>query len=348
MMTAWRVFFYARIEDYRQKSLDEDRSRSQLSYNLQFWILLLFGVPSLICSLFILGNVFYDRAKRNALHNHLIILIIFLNLIIIVTDFSWMLDSLRHSGHVLSATPTFCLIWWFLDYTLYSSQTIILAWASIERHFLIFSSHFMSLRRNRIIYHYLPPMLLLVYTTIFYSAAIFAPLCQNRFDFHREECGSYPCFFQVRLLIVWDAFFHSVIPTLIIVICNVALIYRILVHKRRLQQSIQWRKHRHMSIQLLTVTGVYLFLNFPLTIIMLVQLVAASEPQLGFGAQLYIFIITYSVTLSLPCVVCLRSFSPDGRRRGQVSPILTPIMHQRMFATTAPTGVKGRQPNATI
>lgn len=349
MKAAFRSFPDVSTIHPEEKSSDGSSSYSQLSYTLQFWMLLIFGVPSLICSLYIIGHVFYDRAKWNALHNQLIIVIIVLNLIFILTDFSWMLDSLRHAGKVLSATPAFCLTWWFLDYSLYSAQTVILAWASIERHLLIFSNQLMSVKRKRILYHYLPPSLLLVYVFIFYAAVIFALPCQNKFDFHREECGSYPCFYQVRILIVWDAFFHSVVPTMIIAICNIALLYRIFVHKRRLQQSIQWRKYRHMAIQLLTISGVYLFLNFPLTVIMLVQLVASSEPQLGFGAQLYVFILTYSVILSLPCVVCLRSFSPDGRRQGQVSPMLTRTIHDRMFITRANVTTDGRaHRNATV
>ena len=54
-----------------------------------------------------------------------------------------------------------------------------------------------------------------------------------------------------------------------------------------------------MSIHLLTLAGVYLFLNFPLSIIMLVRLITDVRSETGFAVQLYLFFLTYSVTLSL-------------------------------------------------
>ena len=170
------------------KTIDE--SQTHLSYSLQFWLLLGFGVPSLTCSLFIFYYFLFDQTRRRALHNHLILLIIATNILLIITDLSWMLDSLRRSGRVLFPTPAFCMLWWFLDYSLYTIQTVILAWASIERHLLIFHSHLMSTPRKRFLYHYLPPALLVLYMMVFYALVIFLSPCENLYDFDSESCGS--------------------------------------------------------------------------------------------------------------------------------------------------------------
>jgi hypothetical protein len=253
------------------------------------------------------------------------------NIILIITDVSWMLDSLRRPEHVLSATPTFCMIWWFLDFTLYNTQTVILAWASIERHILIFHSKLVLTRKGKILYHYLPPVILIIYLISFYIGVIFLLPCTNKFDFTTVECGANPCYLSLKLFSLWDLIVHSVLPSLIIAIFSLALLYRVIAQKKRLRQPIQWREHRRISMQLLLLSAVYLFLNIPLTVIILVQLSQDTRPQLGFGAQLYIFFLTYGVSLSLPFVVCLGYLSKDRQQLRRIAPILTISQHQRMY-----------------
>ncbi|CAF1428083.1 unnamed protein product [Rotaria sordida] len=336
MKQSWKILIKTNVHE---REVSTDFYTGKISHTLQFWLLLIFGVPSLICSLFIFYQYLLDHTRRRALHNHVILLIIITNIILICTDFSWMLDSLRRSGHVLSATPTFCMIWWFFDYSLYTTQTVLLAWASIERHILIFHNKMVTTTKQKIFYHYLPPILILIYLSSFYAVVIFLPPCHNEFEYTSVECGSNPCFLSIKILALWDSIVNSALPTLIIAIFSLALIYRIIAQKKRLRQPIQWRKYRRMSMQLLTLSAVYLFLNFPLTIIMLVQLFQHTERYVGFGTQLYIFFLTYAVTLSLPFVVCLNYLSNGKHRHRRIFPIVTFSQHQRMFTRDIPTTV---------
>jgi len=281
----------------------------QISNNLQFWLLLIFAVSSLICSLFIIYRYLSHQTIRNGLHNHCIFLLILTNVILIITDVSWMLDSLRRSGHVLSPTPTFCLI--------------LIAWTSFERHILIFHSKYITTKKQKIFYHYLPPIILMIYLFIFHTYVLILPPCKNEYHFNEIECGSNPCYLKINSLAIWDMTVNNVIPTIIIAICNIALLYRVLAQKKRLRQPIQWRKHRRMSMQVLSLSAVYLFLNLPMIVIMFVQLIKHQDPQVGFGTQLYIFILTYSVSLSLPFVVCFNRLSIDKNRHIRISPTIT-------------------------
>jgi hypothetical protein len=301
------------IDDKSTKSIDAETSK--LPYELQFWLLLVFGVLSLLCSLMIIREYLCNKNKRRALHNHAILLIIIINVILIATDFSWMLDSLRRPGQILSATSTFCLFWLFFDYALYTGQTVILAWASIERHILIFRSSIMKNRSKQILYHYLPLSLLIIYVVIFYVVVIVFPPCENQFDYTIVECNSNPCYLRVASLVLWDTIVNSIIPTLIIVVFSISLLCRILIHRRRLHRSIQWRKHRQMSLELLTFSAVYTFLNLPFTVMTIVDSMSPSGITLDFLAQLYFFFLTYGVSLSMPFVVFLRYFSHRGHRR---------------------------------
>jgi hypothetical protein len=312
------------------KSKSADLSTPNISDASQFWSLLSFGIPSLICSLFIFYQYLSDPIRRHALHNHTILIILMANIILILTDFSWTLDSLRRPGHVLSSTEAFCMIWWVLDFTSYNTQTIILAWASIERHILIFHRQLISTRKKRFYYHYLPPIILTTYLTSFYIVVIFFPPCQNEFDFAAVECGSHTCYLDVMYLGLWDLIVHNLLPTLTIAVFSLALIYRVIAQRKRIHQPIRWRNYRRMSMQLLSLSAVYLFLNLPLTILMLVSLFRGAESPFSFGTQIYIFFLTYSVTLSLPFVVYLSYFSNGKHHHQRISPILTYLQRQRI------------------
>jgi hypothetical protein len=326
----WRKFSLNKIVHSKLESAG--LSMPQISNAFQFWSLIIFGVPSLICSLFIFYQFLSDSTRRHALHNHAILLIIMTNVILILTDVSWMLDSLRRPEHILSATPAFCMIWWFLDFTLYNTQTVILAWASIERHILIFHSKYLTTKQQKIFYHYLPPVILMVYLLCFHTNVLIFPSCENLFDFNALQCGSNPCYAGMNFLSIWDTIVNCVIPTLIIAIFNLALLYRIIAQKKRLQLPIQWRKHRRMSMQLISLSGVYIFLNLPMLIITFIQLIQDKDPEVGFGSQLYFFCVTYSVTLSLPFVVCLNCLSLDKHRRIRISPTGTLVALKKSVA----------------
>ncbi len=305
---------------------------SQVSYNLQFWILLILTISSLLCSIFIIYRFISNQIMRNGLHNHSILLIIIINVLLIITDVSWMLDNLRRSGRVWLPTRIFCLIWWFIDDSLYTIQTVILAWASIERHILIFHSKYVRTTKEIFLYHYLPPIILMIYIFSFYLGVLIFPPCENQFYFDEIECGANPCFLTINFLAIWDLTIHNIVPTLIIAIFNIALIYRVISQKKRLRQPIQWRNHRRMSMQLLSLSAVYIFINLPMIVIILVQLNQDEDPQIGFGTQLYIFFLTYSVTLSLPFVGCFNHLSIDKHRRIRIAPTIIVEYHKKSVA----------------
>jgi hypothetical protein len=304
-----------------------------LSNTFQFWSLLILGISSSICSLFIFYHYLSDPIRRHALHNHVVLIIIMANIIFILTDLSWTLDSLRRPGHILSSTPAFCMIWWFIDFTLSNTQRVILAWGSIEHHILIFHNTLVSTSKKRFVYHYLPLMILIIYLFSFYIGVIFLSSCNNKFEFTSIQCGSNFCYLNIKSLVLWDLIIHNILPTFIIAIFNLALLYRIIAQKNRIQQANQWRKNRRMSMQILLLSAVYLFLHFPLTILILVQLFQDTKLQFSFGVQFYIFFLTYSVTLLLPFVIYLNYLFNDKHQHRRISPpVLTFSQHQRMYA----------------
>jgi hypothetical protein len=270
-----------------------------LSFSFQFWFSLSFHVPSLLCYSVVLTYILTKKSQRQALHNHSIIVLLFIALFVVLFDYSWTLDSDRR-GKVWLQTPAFCEIWWFLDYGFYNACTVVLAWASFERHILIFHSHLISTKRRRILIHYLPLISILLYLDIFYTYAIFFPPCQNEYDYRSPACGAYPCYLGIQSLGIWDTIAHGIIPTFLVAIFNAGLFVAILRQKRQYHRN--WKKYRKMAFQLFSISALFLSLNFPLAITFLVQL--SGYPEWGVQAQLYLYYFSALIQYLLP-FVCL-------------------------------------------
>ena len=129
---------------------------------VRFWIILLFYIPSLLCSFFVLYHFSFNRTLRQALHNHVIIIILFINLIVQLTSIPWIL-SYYHLGEVWLKTPSFCLTWSFIDEALYITTTLLFSWATIQRHILIFHNRLVVTKYQFIFFHYLPIVIILLY-----------------------------------------------------------------------------------------------------------------------------------------------------------------------------------------
>ena len=56
--------------------------------------------------------------------------------------------SFIYFGYVLISTPSFCLLWWFVDIGLFDMIAILMAFATIERHILVFHHGWTSTRKK--------------------------------------------------------------------------------------------------------------------------------------------------------------------------------------------------------
>ena len=105
---------------------------------IQFWLYLISNFLSILCSLLVLYFILGDRVLRHALNNHVIIVLLIIGLINELTGIPCVLHYLR-TGSSWIETPVFYLLYFFFEYGIYTTQIILFAWATIERHILIFS-----------------------------------------------------------------------------------------------------------------------------------------------------------------------------------------------------------------
>lgn len=266
---------------------------------LRFWLLLIFDIPAITCSLFVLYHLLFDRAQRRALHNHTIIVLIIIALIFQLIDISWYLDFIRR-GIVWPQTPAHCLVWWLVDLGFYNTDAIILAWASTERHILIFHNRWISTQKQRFFVHYLPLLILLLYTTIYYTIVIFFPPCENTYLYTLPVCAAIPCHLLHPILGIWEMGVHGCLSTIIIAFASISLLIRAIMQKRR-HQAFQWKKFRKMIIQLLFISTLYLLFNLPIMTMWLARQ-CGLPADVGVEEELVAFFITYWVMMLLPIV----------------------------------------------
>ena len=92
----------------------------------------------------------------------------------------------------------------------------------------------------------------------------------------------------------------------IIIIFSIAFLFRVIYQKIRMRQAIQWRKQRKMTIQLLSISFLYLILLFSFTLVdFLIVCGVATENLVNFRE--YALYLHFFMMLLLPfiCVLSL-------------------------------------------
>ena len=278
-----------------------------LSRSIRFWILLPCTIASLVGCLVLLIYFAMVRRLRQALHNHIIIVLITLDFLYLMIDPPMYLHYLRF-GHFWPETESYCLIWWFASDGIHEVITSLMAWAAFERHILILNKQLVSNWRKQLIFHYMPIALILIYGIIFYGVTIFFPPCRHHFDYTLEWCSE-PCLFSNSIFMTYHLVFNEITMTFFIAFFSITLIIRIIwQRKRRLRQPVQWRKHRKMTIQLLAIAANYLFFHL---LDMFITLAKPFDLQSEFGIafQSYMDFVSFFAELLLPWL-CLASLYP--------------------------------------
>ncbi|CAF1319907.1 unnamed protein product [Adineta steineri] len=155
------------------------------------------------------------------------------------------------------------MTWTYIDYAVFVSITLLVAWASIERHILIFHQNLVSTQIKRFLVHYLPLFTVTMYPFIYYIIIYFVLPCDPWINFTTPGCGISACAYNTAFLGMWDSIAHNIVPIFIIVIFSMALFVRIWYSKYRINQRMRWKNYRKMSIQLLSISAIYLIIVFP-------------------------------------------------------------------------------------
>ena len=240
---------------------------------------------------------------RKTLSLHVIFVLFALNFIQLSVDISLALQYLN-TGIVRPSFAATCTTWMFIDSFTYYLGLLLMAWATIERYLLIFHSHVFNTKRGRFLFHYLPILGLCLYALVYYIFVDFFYPCVNSFDFSFAFCGLV-CYMNLPspTLFGIEAMAHQVVPTFFISLFSIALLVRSVLSRRRLQQSIEWRKYRKMIVQILSISIVYLVFSVPFSINPIAQLTNNPTP---FPYDVYLNVFSYwayGICIFLPFVI---------------------------------------------
>ena len=288
--------------DLNETTDETELSEVPIPRHIRLLILLLLDIPSFICTIFLLFNIFKNRVLRRSLHNHVIITLLFSVLPCQVIDIPFHVIYLS-LGYVWPSNENFCLFWLFVSIGIFDITGILMGYASIERHMLVFHERWLMTKKRQILLHYIPLFLVISYSILFYLYAILFPPCTTNFNYTKTWC-SYPCYYDVTILTMYDTIAHVLIPTFVVLFFSLGLFIRVILRKRRVVARTQWRKHRKMIIQLLSVSSLLLVFNLPVAILIVARLSGLpADTGVVFGQYAYFF--TYCIPLLLPFVTLL-------------------------------------------
>jgi hypothetical protein len=116
-----------------------------------------------------------------------------------------------------------------------------------------------------------------------------------------------PCFCENYHLYMWETIAHQLLRILTIVFFSMALLLRVLCQKYRIHRPIQWRRHRQMTVQVVSISLLYLIFSFPFVLVTLIYLCGFLYSVYGNFAP-YANFFSYFIILFFP-FVCILSLT---------------------------------------
>jgi hypothetical protein len=271
-------------------------------YDVKFSLLLALQIPAIILSLLILVFFYKRPIIRRAPQNQALLILLVVNFIQLSADLP---NSLHfyYLGYISPSTAAYCTWWNFFGFTLYVTSEYLMATISVQRHMLVFNGQVLQVRWKRILLLNLPLLFCLIYPMLFYVFVILLYPCDGtQWDFTSNGCGFADCYLvYAEVLGTFDWSVNNGMPMVINALANMVLLLRVVKQKRRRQQRMIWRKQRHMTIQLLCVSSLYVIAWTPSLTVGLVQILVWPT----FLAQIqtdYFIDLIYIVCLFLPWV----------------------------------------------
>ncbi|CAF3931737.1 unnamed protein product [Adineta steineri] len=261
-------------------------------------------VPSLICDIFVFIHFirYWKKEMTTAPQNHIIFCLLIVSFIQKISDVPFAIYYFRWNI-VYQQTYNFCVVWDWFNYTAMTVSLQLVCCCSLERHLFVFHSQMMKTKQFLILFHYIPMIICLSYTPIFYFRYIFFPnACTNTWDYTVIYCGGACYSYYDAVLGTFDWLFNYGLPTLIIIFANPLLFCRVLWQKINRQGPVQWSRQRRMIIQLSFIALLYLLFMAPQVIVGSMQTLWGVDFLYDVQAD-YLYYIVYFINQLLPFVI---------------------------------------------
>ena len=152
-------------------------------------------------------------------------------------------------------------------------STLTILWSTaiftLERYALVFHPKCLRSGRQKLLFHYLPLILVNTYVVLFQVCTHFFYRCdpEPKLDFEHYLCGD-NCLDKPGTLQKFNWIVHILLPVALIIFGSLALLIRVLWTRRAMQRNQgYWLKNRRMIVQLLGMAVVYSIIWLPYSVL---------------------------------------------------------------------------------
>ena len=149
---------------------------------VRFTILLALQLMSVPCYLYVFYRFHQKRNLRQSIPQHVILLLLIMSFLFVTIALP-ITQAYMFTSQVRPASELFCAFWNWIHYSLNIINLFLMAFASIERNWLIFHPALTRSKRARIMLHYGPLVFCVAFPAIYYFVMIFLYRCVSIYDY---------------------------------------------------------------------------------------------------------------------------------------------------------------------
>jgi len=195
-----------------------------------------------------------------------------------------------------------CKLWYYLNYSLDSQSSMLLAYISIDRYVSIKMPayrYFMRKRNNQLIYFIFIFMLNLVYfLPVVYNYSIIV-------DTNKTVSCSFINEYSQELISYMDLIFRVIVPSIIIMIFSLLLGLEVIKSRKRILANFQREENiiflENISLALTSICFniIYIILQIPISVYFFLP----NYTQISyFSFVYYLFYLSYSINFYIICI----------------------------------------------
>ena len=277
------------------------------SVNVQFLLLLIVELISLMCTLLILIYTYFhwQAMVSKPIHNHAILLIILISFFYITLDLPFTI-SFYHLGYDIYRSLHFCQWWYWIDYTLIAMSLHVTAIASLQRYIFIFKHYLVRGHLTRWICHYFPLLSCMILSSVFYFIVIVLYPCENTYDYSEQFYCSSPCYTSSKIIIHFDWIINCILPMGITTFTHGIFISWMVCSMKTLNRQPRHirKRHKKLTLQLFAFALLFIVGWTPSVIVSLTSLFSAHNIIDTIPGVEYLYYISYFICPLQP-LICL-------------------------------------------
>ena len=162
--------------------------------------------------------------------------------------------------------PWLCTLWLIVDYSSTVCLGLLVFWASIQRHILIFGPIHLKKLQSTIPFKLIPNILALILPLIWYSTL--ASICTYEKSVN-ETFKCRPCFENDKSIFLIDTILSFIVPLFLTILVTFGLLVRIIRLRFRTLHlpSRKWRRCKRLTRQMILFSFIYLIGLVPYVLI---------------------------------------------------------------------------------